>query len=169
VLISRDTQRFADIGIRVCQDNPELVERLSHKGECFKALAEMGIRTPTTRTIESPGDLDDLPMPCIVKPAVASGGSVFVFFAKDRDEANLYCTYLRNNGRIPVAQEYLSEESGEFTVGVLSMPDGSCAGAIALKRTFNSKLSVSTRGDGFLISSGYSQGRMAHQSDFHFV
>jgi carbamoyl-phosphate synthase large subunit len=99
-------------------------------------------------------------MPCIVKPAVASGGSAFVFFAKDRDEAHIYCTYLRNNGRIPVAQEYLSEENGEFTVGVLSMPDGSCAGAIALKRSFNSKLSVSMRGEDFLISSGYSQGRI---------
>lgn len=160
VLISRNVQHFTEAGIRVCQNNPALVEQLSHKGECFKALADIGIPTPATRTIESIGDLDDLPMPCIVKPAVASGGSVFVFFAKDRDEAHLYCTYLRNNGRTPVAQEYLSEESGEFTVGVLSMPGGSCAGAIALKRSFNSKLSVSMRGDGFLISSGYSQGRI---------
>jgi carbamoyl-phosphate synthase large subunit len=165
VLIGRDVQRFADAGIRVCQNNPALIERLSHKGECFKALADIGIRTPITRTIEIPADLDGVPMPCIVKPAVASGGSAFVFFAKDHDEANLYCAYLRNNGRIPVAQEYLSEENGEFTVGVLSMPDGSCAGAIALKRAFNSKLSVSMRGDRFLISSGYSQGRIDEYSD----
>ena len=160
MLISREVQRFAHAGIRVCQNSPALIQQLSHKGECFKALADIGIRTPITRTIERLADLNGVPMPCIVKPAVASGGSVFVFFAKDHDEANLYCTYLQNNGRIPVAQEYLSEKNGEFTVGVLSMPDGSCAGAIALKRTFNSKLSVSMRGDGFLISSGYSQGRI---------
>ena len=165
VLIGRDVDRFADAGIRVCQNNPALIERLSHKGECFKALAEIGVRTPITRTIAMLADLDDLPMPCIVKPAVASGGSVFVFFARNRDEAQLYCTYLRNNGRIPVAQEYLSAEGGEFTVGVLSMPDGLCAGAIALKRAFNSKLSVSMRGDGFLISSGYSQGMIDEYPD----
>lgn len=165
VLIGRAVQQFADAAIRVCQNDPALIERLSHKGECFKVLKDIGIRTPTTRTIGKRTDLDDLPMPCIVKPAVASGGSAFVFFAKDRDEAHLYCTYLRNNGRIPVAQEYLSEEGGEFTVGVLSMPDGSCAGSIALKRAFSSKLSVSMRGDGFLISSGYSQGRIDEYSD----
>jgi carbamoyl-phosphate synthase large subunit len=160
VLIGRDVQRFLDARIHVCQNDPALVERLSHKGECFKILSEIGIRAPITRTIEGLRDLEDLPMPCIVKPATASGGSVFVFFAKDRDEANIYCTYLRNNGRIPVAQEYLSEGNGEYTVGVLSMPDGSCAGAIALRRSFDSKLSVSMRGEGFLISSGYSQGRI---------
>jgi carbamoyl-phosphate synthase large subunit len=165
VLISRGFERFLGANIRVCQNDPALVERLSHKGECFKVLTEIGVSTPVTRTIEGEADIDDVPMPCIVKPAVASGGSVFVFFAKDRNEALLYCTYLRNNGRIPVAQEYLSEKRGEFTVGVLSMPDGSCAGAIALKRSFNSKLSVSMRGDDFLISSGYSQGLIDEYPD----
>lgn len=158
VLISRDHDLFSGAGIRLGQNNPQLTERLAHKGHCFEILAGIGVRTPRTLTVESGKDIGDFPMPCIVKPAVASGGSVFVFFVRSHEEATLYCTYLHNNGQIPVIQEYLPEDRGEFTVGVLSLPDGSSAGAIALKRMFHSKLSVSMRGPDFLISSGYSQG-----------
>ncbi|KBZ63808.1 hypothetical protein K875_02520 [Mycobacterium [tuberculosis] TKK-01-0051] len=158
VLIGRDHDLFARAGIRLGQNNPQLTERLAHKGHCFEILESAGVRTPRTLTVEPGNDVGDFPMPCIVKPAVASGGSVFVFFVRSREEAQLYCTYLHNNGRTPVIQEYLPEDRGEFTVGVLSLPDGSCAGAIALKRAFHSKLSVAMRGSDFLISSGYSQG-----------
>lgn len=158
VLISRDHDLFARAGIRLGQNNPKLTERVAHKGHCFEMLASAGIRTPRTLTVEPGDDIGDFPMPCIVKPAVASGGSVFVFFVRSREEASLYCTYLHTNGRTPLIQEYLPEDGGEFTVGVLSLPDGNSAGAIALKRAFHSKLSVSMRGPDFLISSGYSQG-----------
>lgn len=158
VLIGRDHDLFARAGIRLGQNNPKLTERVAHKGHCFEMLASAGIRTPRTLTVEPGDDIGDFPMPCIVKPAVASGGSVFVFFVRSREEASLYCTYLHTNGRTPLIQEYLPEDGGEFTVGVLSLPDGNSAGAIALKRAFHSKLSVSMRGPDFLISSGYSQG-----------
>ncbi|ORW38186.1 hypothetical protein AWB90_24430 [Mycobacterium paraense] len=158
VLIGRHHELFTRAGIRLGQNNPQLTERLAHKGQCFEILTSAGVRTPRTQTVEPGTDIGDFPMPCIVKPAVASGGSVFVFFVRNREEARLYCTYLHNNGRIPVIQEYVHEDNGEFTVGVLSSPDGGCVGAIALKRAFHSKLSVSVRGPDFLISSGYSQG-----------
>ena len=160
ILIGRDHKLFTHAGIRLAQNNSQLTERLAHKGHCFEILARAGIRTPRTRTIEAVTDVDDFPMPCIVKPAVASGGSVFVFFVRSAEEARMYCAYLLSNGRTPLIQEYLPEDGGEYTVGVLSRPDGSCAGAIALKRVFHSKLSVSMRGPDFLISSGYSQGRV---------
>lgn len=160
VLIGAATKSFANAKIKVGQNDPDLVSRISHKGDCFKHLAEIGIRVPITKTVEELADIDAIPIPCVVKPANASGGSAYVFFAADRGEARLYCSYLRNNGRIPVVQEYLSEQGGEYTVGVLSTPDGSCAGSIALKRSFSSKLSVAARGNGFLISSGYSQGQI---------
>lgn len=161
VLIGKDHGLFANEEIKLAQNNPLLTDRLSHKGECFKILADAGIRTPRTLTVEPGSDISDFPMPCIVKPAVASGGSVFVFFVRDRREALIYCSYLRDNGHVPLLQQYLPEDGGEFTVGVLSLPDGSCAGAIALKRAFHSKLSTSMRGPDFLISSGYSQGEIA--------
>ncbi|PDT58078.1 carbamoyl phosphate synthase large subunit [Bradyrhizobium diazoefficiens] len=160
VLISRAEDRFSEIGIRICHNNAALVDRLSHKGRCFEILSAIDIATPATATISSPDDLRSIPLPCIIKPATGSGGSSFVFFARTYAEAELYCGYLRNNKRIPVAQQYIPHERGEFTVGVISRPDGNCAGAIALRRSFNSKLSVAIRGDDFVISSGYSQGQI---------
>jgi carbamoyl-phosphate synthase large subunit len=160
VIISRSEGRFAEIGTRICHNNAALVERLSHKGDCFEILAQAGITTPTTATVTTSDDLRRVPLPCVIKPATGSGGSSFVFFARSYTEADLYCAYLRNNNRIPVAQEYVSHTRGEFTVGVISRPDGSCAGAIALKRSFSSKLSIAMQGDDFLISSGYSQGQI---------
>jgi carbamoyl-phosphate synthase large subunit len=160
VLISRSEDRFAEIGIRVCHNNAALVDRLSHKGRCFEILSAIDVATPLTATVSSADDLHRIPLPCIIKPATGSGGSSFVFFARSYAEAELYCAYLRNNNRIPVAQEYIPHTRGEFTVGVISRPDGSCAGAIALRRSFNSKLSVAMQGEDFVISSGYSQGQI---------
>ena len=82
------------------------------------------------------------------------------FFARDRREVELYAAYLRNNGLVPIAQEYLPHDAGEYTVGVLSAQDAWVEGAIALKRSFHVKLSVAARGSDFLISSGYSQGHV---------
>jgi carbamoyl-phosphate synthase large subunit len=160
VLISRNEKRFAEIGIRVCHNNAALVDRLSHKGRCFEILSAIDVATPLTVTVSNSDDLHRIPLPCIVKPATGSGGSSFVFFARNYAEAELYCAYLRNNKRIPIAQEYIPHTRGEFTVGVISRPDGSCAGAIALRRSFNSKLSVAMQGEDFVISSGYSQGQI---------
>lgn len=159
-LIAGAQLRFAEAGVRVATNDLDLVAGMSNKIECFRILGALGFTIPETRFVRAAEDLDDFPMPCIVKPAIGSGGSVFVFFAKDRQEASLYCAYLSNNGQTPMVQEYLSENRGEFTVGVLSLPDRSCAGAIALKRMFSSKLSVATKGRDFLISSGYSQGEI---------
>jgi carbamoyl-phosphate synthase large subunit len=160
VLISREEARFVQAAVHICHNNAALVGRLSHKGKCFEILSATDVATPVTKTISSSADLHRVPLPCIVKPATGSGGSSFVFFARTHAEAELYCAYLRNNNRIPVAQEYIPHAGGEFTVGVISRPDGSCAGAIALKRSFNSKLSVAMQGEDFVISSGYSQGQI---------
>ena len=70
----------------------------------------------------------------------------------------MYVNYLERNGRPVVVQQYLPEAEGEFTVGVLSLPDGSLLGSIALRRLFHNKLSVLVRSDAGLISTGYSQG-----------
>ena len=159
-LVAESQQRFVNAGVRVAANDVKLVASMSNKLECFRVLGEMGFTIPATRVVRDSAHLEGFPTPCIVKPSIGSGGSVFVFFANDTAEASLYCAYLSNNGLVPMVQEYLPEERGEFTVGVLSLPDKRCVGAIALKRMFSSKLSVSTRGRNFLISSGYSQGEI---------
>lgn len=160
-LIGAAADRFTAAGITVVQNNPEVVALCTDKEACFDALADHGVPIPETRRIDRDSDLDGFPVPCVIKPSRDSGGSAYVFFAKTADEARLYCAYLRNNGKIALAQDYVPHDAGEYTVGVLSLTDGSIAGSIALRRSFANKLSVAAQGDGFLISLGYSQGEIA--------
>jgi carbamoyl-phosphate synthase large subunit len=159
-LLAAATEKFKAAGIAIAQNEPEVVRIAGDKGACFERLTNLGIPIPVTRSIEHVAELHDFPMPCIIKPSKDSGGSSFVFFARTLDEAAVYVTYLRQNGLLPIAQAYIPEENGEYTVGVLSDLNGQTLGVIALRRLFNAKLSVMTRGKDFLISSGYSQGKI---------
>jgi carbamoyl-phosphate synthase large subunit len=158
VLLTGASERVAAAGFRLAGNSPLVVNRFSDKQVTFKILAELGFQTPLTVTANKPDDLDDMIYPCIVKPSTGSGGSSFVFLAEGRDEALLYVSYLVKNGKAPIVQEYISADEGEFTIGVLSLPDRQVVGSIALKRTFGSKLSVLLKTKAEVISSGYSQG-----------
>jgi carbamoyl-phosphate synthase large subunit len=160
-LIAAASDRFRSAGIRLAMNAPDVVARLADKASCFAELARLGFAIPRTVPIVRGADWPDIPLPCVIKPSTGSGGSAFVFFARDAGEAQLYATYLLNNSMVPIAQEYVAHTRGEFTVGALSAPDGELLGTIALERAFPNKLSVSMKGSGFLISSGYTQGRIA--------
>jgi carbamoyl-phosphate synthase large subunit len=159
-LIAAAAARFETMGVAIAQNAPSVVALAGDKAACFDRLAALGIPIPETRRVAAIGDVEGFPMPCVVKPSAASGGSSFVFFARTEAEAGLYASYLINNDLAPLLQRYVPEAGGEYTVGVLSLPDGTVAGAIALRRAFDAKLSIMTRGADFLISSGYSQGRI---------
>jgi len=164
-LIAQAQNLFAERTVLVAANSPAVVNGLSDKGRSFRQLQIAGIRVPRTVILSRADDLHDMSMPCIVKPATESGGSSFVFFARDEKEAALYAAYLINNGKRPIAQEYLTHRYGEFSVGVLSDSAGKIQGVIALKRSFPGKLSVLARGADFLISSGFSQGYIDTYSD----
>ena len=157
-LITAEAGRFSREGIRLAMNSQEVVNRLADKERCFIELQHLGIAIPRTVAATEPTMLDRVPFPCIIKPSVESGGSSFVFFARNREEANLYATYLKVAGKRPIAQEYIAHTNGEFTVGVLSGLDGTVLGVIAMERAFPAKLSIALKGDDFLISSGFSQG-----------
>jgi len=158
--------RFAERGIVLAANAPSVVETMGNKARCFEILGALGIRIPVTLTLDNGVSLKSAPFPCIIKPAVETGGSSFVFFARDSTEAELYVEYLKRNGKQPILQEYIPHEpGGEFTVGVLSAPDASIVGTIALKRLFPAKLSIAARGPDFLISSGFSQGHIGDYPD----
>ena len=159
VLLNGAAAQLAKAGVRLAANSPSVIERFTDKQTTFKVLAELGFEVPLTVTAdEGAEDLDGMTYPCIIKPATGSGGSSFVFLAEHREEALLYVRYLVKNGKRAIVQEYIPEDEGEFTIGVLSMPDGRVAGSVALKRIFESKLSVMTKSKVGLISSGYSQG-----------
>lgn len=158
VLLGKQTHVLEAEGIRLVCNSPGVIDTCSDKAETFRALAALGIAIPRTTSITGPRSIEQAGLPCVVKPATGTGGSAMVFFATEVDEAMIYAEYIRRMGGTPIAQEYIPEEGGEFTVGVLSMPDGDVVGSIALRRALDAKLSVMMRNRGGVISSGYSQG-----------
>lgn len=145
-------------GICIVTNDAATVGLFSDKQATFKKLAACGVPAPKTAELCTADDLAGVGLPCIVKPATGSGGSASVFFAVTTDEALIYAEFIRRNGSLPIAQEYVGDDEGEFTIGVLSLPDGRVVGSIALRRVLDAKLSVAYRGRGGVVSSGYSQG-----------
>ncbi|MEI6065988.1 MAG: ATP-grasp domain-containing protein [Methylococcaceae bacterium] len=157
-LLGAASNVFASANIQLLANSADVIAPYSDKDATFKLLHEKGISIPRTIAIKSKEDLDYVGLPCIVKPATGSGGSAAVFFAVSSDEAMVYAEFIQRTGSIAVAQEYIDDSEGEFTIGVLSLDDSKVIGSIALRRAMDAKLSVAYRGRGGLISSGYSQG-----------
>lgn len=164
-LLGAASDTLAAAGIRLLANTPEVISLYSDKDKTFQRLAGFGIPTPLTTVVNCRNDLVRIGLPCIVKPATGTGGSTAVFFAVNADEAMNYADFIRRTGSTPVAQEYVDDREGEFTIGVLSLPDKRVAGSIALRRVLDAKLSVAYRGRGGLISSGYSQGHIGEYRD----
>lgn len=158
VLLSQAFDVFSSENVKLVGNSRHIVELFSDKAKTFELLFGHGFNIPLTKVINSADDLDSMVYPCIVKPVMGSGGSDFVYWAADRDEANVYVHHLWKNGRTPIAQEYIPHHEGEFTVGVLSSPEGELISSIALRRVFHNKLSILWKGGNGLISSGYTQG-----------
>jgi carbamoyl-phosphate synthase large subunit len=150
--------QFAREGINVVTNDAETVSFFSDKLATFKKLKACGVPIPKTSELCTASDILEVGLPCIVKPATGSGGSSAVFFAVTIDEALIYAEFIHRNGSVPIVQEYVGDDEGEFSIGVLSLPDKRVVGSIALRRMLNAKLSVSYRGRGGVVSSGYSQG-----------
>ena len=158
LLLSRAAERFTKAGIVIAGNTPDVVAVCTDKGRLFERLVELGIPVPRTVVVRDGGELPDLRAPLIVKPAVGSGGSSFVFLASDLEEAAVQVRLILKNRAAAIVQEYVPLDEGEYTVGVLSGPDGTVAGSVALRRLLESKLSVSVRSAAGIVSSGYSQG-----------
>ena len=158
ILLGAAAVKFAQEGISVVTNNTDTVSLFSDKEATFNKLKACGVPIPKTSKFNTVTDILEVGLPCIVKPATGSGGSSAVFFAVTTDEALIYAEYIRHNGNVPIVQEYVRDDEGEFSIGVLSLPDKTVVGSIALRRVLNAKLSVSYRGQGGVISSGYSQG-----------
>lgn len=157
-LLGAAIDELSKSGVQLVGNDSSFVRLFSDKEATFDRLAECGVAIPRTVSLSCADDVKHVGLPCIVKPSTGSGGSVSVFFVTSTEEAMIYADFIRRTGSVPIAQEYVGDEEGEFTIGVLSLPNGQIAGSIALRRTLDAKLSVAYRGRGGLISSGYSQG-----------
>ena len=160
ILLGAALKKFKDIGVHIASNSPEVISICSDKGKLFDYLKQLNVSIPVSISVNHLNDLHEIPFPCVIKPATGSGGSSFVFLADDKTQAELYTTYLLNNHQKPIAQEYIPIDDGEFTIGILNLPDGSLVGSIALRRMYHAKLSVMAKTDAGVISSGYSQGEI---------
>lgn len=159
VLLGAARDRLRSAGIGLVGNDTDLVTLFSDKAAAFERMRSLGIAVPRTlRATPDSAFAAEVGLPCIIKPATGTGGSTMVFFAVDAAEAAAYADHIQRAGGIPVAQEYIGPDEGEFTIGVLSTPDGEVAGSVALRRSLDAKLSVLSRDRGGLVSSGYSQG-----------
>ena len=158
VLLNSAMNELDSAGISLIGNSPEVVDVFSNKESTFKTLSGLGFAVPKTLKYAKTSDLEHMPYPAIIKPSKGSGGSSFVFFANCKKEAQIYVDYLQSNDKEPLVQEYIPEDEGEYTVGVLNSPSGDLIGSIALKREFPNKLSISSKLKNGMISSGYTQG-----------
>jgi carbamoyl-phosphate synthase large subunit len=161
-LLGHASARLKEEGIFLAGNSPETIALCSDKIRLFQRLEELAIAIPRTLPVQDPDEIADFPVPCVVKPATGTGGSRFVFLASNHKEARLYLRYVLENCETALLQEYIPLDEGEFTIGVLSLPDETVYMSIALKRLFHTKLSVLINTRTGLISSGYSQGLIDH-------
>ena len=164
-LLGAVLKKFKDIGVHIASNSPEVISVCSDKSKLFDYLKQLNVPIPVSISVNHLRNLHEIPFPCVIKPATGSGGSSFVCLAKDKTQAELYSTYLLNNHQKPIAQEYIPIDDGEFTIGILNLPDGSLVGSIALRRMYHAKLSVMVKTDVGVISSGYSQGEIGNFAD----
>ena len=157
-LLAPHAAEFERMGIHLIANSTDVVATCSNKRLFFERMQELGLPMPKTVSVTDADDIGEIPLPCVIKPATGSGGSNLVVLASNLDEASMYVRYLLQNSDTAVIQEYIPENDGEFTIGVLSLPNGEVAGSVAMQRLFNAKLSVLSRTKSGLISSGFSQG-----------
>lgn len=149
---------FERLGIHLVANSTEIVATCSNKRLFSERMQQLGLPMPKTVAVTDADDIGEIPIPCVIKPATGTGGSSMVVLASSLDEARMYVRYLLKNSHTAVIQEYIPEDEGEYTIGVLSLPNGQVAGTVVMKRLFNAKLSVLAKTRTGLISSGYSQG-----------
>ena len=151
---------FKANGINTFVNSKIVFDICSDKIRCNSFLALKGLPFLKTIYISKGTTLKSFDkFPCVVKPASESGASNMVFLAEDLKETKFFVDYLSARGVDSCVQEYI-DSLEEFTVGVMSSPNGKILSSIALRRNLNSKLSRSLTYGNRIISSGWSQGKI---------
>jgi carbamoyl-phosphate synthase large subunit len=154
---------------------PSSIALCLDKGTTAAALAKAGLRAPRTVDCTTVDALvegiasERIPYPVVLKPR-RGGGSADVYVAQDEEELRFHAARILRGGAAAIAQEYVGTAEQEYTVGVLTFPDGTLAGSFALRRDLGSLLSSRFRapnrtgradlGAQLAVSSGFSQGEV---------
>lgn len=153
-------------------NEPSVIDICSNKFKTIEFFRNNNFPCPRSWIVHTPEMVDEIDVfPIIVKPVVG-GGSQHVYVVQDRDELHMLCRYLLRYFSELLIQEYVGRADQEYTVGVLLDGNGELIHSIALNRFILSSLSNRIRvpnltgrtdlGDVLAVSSGVSQGRVAH-------
>jgi len=162
--VAKNKWFFEEESVLPLVNSTAVIELFEDKYRGLQTLAKMGIRIPACKSFD---EWNDYHYPLIIKPALGSGGSRFVFVAQNREELTFFKEYLERNDCVPIFQEYVGSPDEEYTVGVLTSLDGDLMGSIAIRRRLVSRLSTlysiknyDPGGVPIRISTGISQGEI---------
>ncbi len=152
--------------VKICQDKIETIQFLSKHNFPYLPTTIIDFSQPPEEM--SQRILSTLRLPIVLKPYRNTGGSNNVYLIQERHELSIYHQLLKHMNIPFIAQEYDGNSDNEYTVGVMSGPDGQAFSSFALKRkidtTLTRKLHEKNRNknrikdDYLTISSGISQG-----------
>lgn len=169
--ISENRQPFESLGILLLMNDPQVVTLCMNKWDTYLRLRELGFNVPDSRLMDERADTS-VSLPAVIKPTLGGGGSFNCYIAQNQEELQFFSGYIRRQGMLPLAQQYLGTAEEEYTVGVLAdIQQGEILGSIALRRQIMSGLSNRMRiprydgGPLLVVSSGISQGEFGAYLD----
>jgi carbamoyl-phosphate synthase large subunit len=134
LVLSRSRSQFAEAGIAVLTNPPEVVATCQDKWRTYEFLSGAGLSTPATfRPLYQPEFSEHLDFPMILKPR-AGHASQNVFIVHTREELDSYLQHFAAIEVEPIAQEYVAGDE-EYTCSALMGSDGQVLGSIAMRRT----------------------------------
>jgi carbamoyl-phosphate synthase large subunit len=123
-------------GARVIVNPLGIVESCADKWICYVALKERGVPVPVSAVPETADAFcSRVGFPVVVKPR-GGHGSMGLHIARNLEEVAFAEARIREDGGLPMLQEYVGDESQEFTTGVTVSNDGKTVlSSISMKRT----------------------------------
>jgi carbamoyl-phosphate synthase large subunit len=178
--------QFTAIGVCLLINNSGVINLCTDKLRTAEFLQRSGF--PFPKTVTPPAGqsleeqikylLDRVSFPVVVKPRSVSGGSQNVSIVQDCDELrHILARQGQGVGTTDwIVQEYIGSDDEEYTLGVLSGPDGRAFSSFALRRLIDGTLTRKCRvwnrdrsriKDEFLcLSTGVSQGWVGDYPEF---
>lgn len=170
-IYSEHRQKFAQRDIFLPLNPSSVIEACMDKIKTGEVLSSLGFEPPLWIETDNEDDIQNIDFfPVIVKPSIGSGGSAHCYIAQTKEELLALYHYLKlalPNQKL-IIQEYVGDETSEYTVGVLMDMDGHYINAIAMNRHFSGQLNVRAKypnktgrdelGQNLIISSGVSHG-----------
>lgn len=158
-------EKYDDLFISI--NSKEIINLCLNKFETYKRFEELGFNVPRYKKINSVADCTEINFfPAVLKPNTNAGGSSHIYVAFNSEEASMFSKYMLGYGIDVIAQQYVGDGNGEYTIGVSSNSDGIVQGSVILKRNLNSGISVNKKmtseNRSVIISSGISQGEFVH-------